>query len=50
MHAIPWFTRKNTHLLNLKGTVNSTENESDMTDGHQSYEKCERKVRIVIGA
>ena len=41
---------KSTHLLNLKRTDNFTENISDITDGHQNYEKCDCKVRIVIGA
>ena len=38
------------HLLNSKGTDNSTENMFGITDGHQSYEECDYKVRIVIGA
>ena len=42
--------KKNTHLLNLKKIDNSTENMSGITDGHQNYEKCDYKVRIVIGA
>ena len=36
MHVVPWFPRKNTNLLNKKGTDDSMEND----------EKCE----IVIGA
>ena len=38
------------HLLNSKGTDNSKENMFGITDGHQSYEECECKVRIVIDA
>ena len=42
--------KKDTHLLNLKKIDNSTENMSGITDGHQNYEKCDCKVRIVIDA
>ena len=38
------------HLLNLKRIDNSTENMSGIIDSHQNYEKCDCKVRIVIGA
>ena len=36
MHVVPWFPRKNTSLLNEKGTEDAMEN----------YEKCD----IVISA
>ena len=39
--------RKNTHQLNGKGTGDSTENVPGITDGHQSYEKCECKDQCV---
>ena len=38
------------HVLNLKRIDNSTENMSGITEGHQDYEKCDCKVRIVMGA
>ena len=41
---------KKTRLLNLKGIDNYTKNISGITDGHQNYEKCECKVRIVVNA
>ena len=37
-------------LLDGKGIDDSTKNLSGITDGHQNYERCECKVRIVIGA
>ena len=43
-------SKKNMHLLNLKRIDNSTENMSGIIDSHQNYEKCDCKVRIVIGA
>ena len=49
MHVVPYFPQKNTHLLNLKRIENSEENMSGITDGHQNYEKCDYKVRIMIG-
>ena len=39
--------RKNTHQLNGKGIGESTENVPGITDGHQSYEKCECKDQCV---
>ena len=48
MHVIPWFPRKDKHLLNGKEIDDSRENMFGITDGHQNYEKCECKVRIVI--
>ena len=44
------FLEKKILLLNGKGTDDSTENMSGITDDHQNYENCECKVKIVIGA
>ena len=47
MHVVLSFPQKKMHQLNLKRIDNSAEN---MSDGHQNYEKCYCRVRIVIGA
>ena len=44
------FSKKNTHLSNMKRIDNSTENISGIADDHQNYEKCDCKVKIVIDA
>ena len=38
------------HLLSGKGIDDSTESMSGITDDHPNHEKCECRVRIVIGA
>ena len=38
------------HLLNAKGIDDSMENMSGIINGHQNYERCDCKVRIVISA
>ena len=50
MQVVPWFSWKKKHLLNLKRIDNTKENMSGITDGNQNYERCDCKVRIVIGA
>ena len=45
MHIVLQFPGKNTHLSNGKGTDNSMENLSDITDDHQNYEECDRCIK-----
>ena len=46
-NAYNLISSKNTHRLNDKGTDDSKENISGITDDHQNYEKCECSDRCI---
>ena len=48
MHVILYIPRKNTHLLNRKGTDDSTENMPGISDGHQNI-RITRIVSVKLG-
>ena len=43
-------SKKHASIKNGKEIDNSTKNLSRITDGHQNYEQCKCKGKIVIGA
>ena len=47
MYVIPYIPRKNTHLLNRKGTDDFTENMTGITDGHQDI-RITRSVSVKL--